>query len=198
VSVPRSRFRNHPRTIFSSLGKLLMSLGISPISMFNLSFALVHLYILQLNTGISFAILRQVSQFCNFEVYVTRPKTKVNDMLTRREKAESITVSTRLPKASTIDKSCKCLPVTILTVLLKLGCSNIEETRNKISDSPRRRLRLRRISSRSRKTVQLLCIHRDLVLSLRRSTSPFSYSTHSQSFVNPSKRLECHDCFYQS
>ena len=141
MSVPRSRFRNHPRTIFSSLGKLLMSLGISPISMFNLSFALVHLYILQLNTGISFAILRQVSQFCNFEVYVTRPKTKVNDMLTRREKAESITVSTRLPKASTIDKSCKCLPVTILTVLLKLGCSNIEETRNKISDSPRRRLR---------------------------------------------------------
>lgn len=185
MSVPRSQFRNHPRTIFPFLGKLLTSLGISPISMFNLSFTLVHLYILQFNAGTLPSRCVKFRSFAVFEVYLTPPKTKVNGMLTRGEKAESITVSTRLPKAPRSIKSCKCLPSTILTVLLGSRCSNIEETRNKISDSPRR-LRLRRISSRSRKTVQLLCIHRDLVLSLRRSTSP-SYSTHSQSFLCKSK-----------
>lgn len=73
-------------------------------------------------------------------------------------------------KSLAIDKSCKTTS-SILTILLESsGCPNIEETRNKISDS---RLRLRRITSRSRETVQLLCIHHDLVLSLRRENSPF-------------------------
>lgn len=120
--------------------------------------------------------------------------------LARGEKAESVTRSTWLPKASRSIKAAKRLSSSILTVLLESGYPDIEETRNKISDS---RLRLRRITSRSRETVQLLCIHRDLVLSLCRSTVPPSPSNPpslglNPSFVNPSKRLECHDCFYQS
>lgn len=183
IAISQSSTNNLP----SRKTSLLASLGISRISMFNLSFAFASNYTFCNSTlGVpSQCVKFRSSLFSKFTG--TPPKTEVNGAADERgEKAESVSGSTRLPKARRSIKAAKRSHSSILTVLLESGCPNIEETRNKISDSLRR-LRLRRITSRSRETVQLLCIHRDLVLSLRRSTSPPLPSSVPQSFLCKSK-----------
>jgi len=164
--------------------------------MFNLSFALVHLYT---SATQHWDFPRNAS---SFEIRCFRSLRNTTENKSQRwremKKRNLLSGQWGCQKVPRSIKAVKRLPSSILTVLFESWCPNIEEMRNtRYQIAPAGCDYGESQVGRAKRSsyfvfIATLCFlsveARPLIPSLARNPS----------FVNPSKRLECHDCFYQS